>query len=120
MKILVVDDSQAMRKILVRTLRMAGFGAHSIAEASDGARALSSIAAEQPDVVLSDWNMPELNGIELLQRLRADGNEVRFGFVTSQADPEMKQIANDAGAMFFITKPFTVDSFQQTLGPVLV
>lgn len=119
MNILVVDDSKAMRTIIVRTLRMAGFGGHSIAEASDGAQALECVKSNQPDVILCDWNMPEMNGIELLQKLRADDNQVRFGFVTSAANPEMKQKATESGSLFFITKPFTVDTFQQTLEPVL-
>lgn len=119
MKILVVDDSKAMRMIVVRTLRMAGFGGHQIAEASNGAQGFESITADPPDLVLCDWNMPEMNGLELLQKLREAGNQVRFGFVTSEANPEMKQKATDAGALFFITKPFTVDTFQQTLEPVL-
>src|SRR3546814_13124500 len=87
--ILVVDDSRAMRMIVSRTLRQAGFGDGTLREAADGAEALAAIEAEQPDLVLSDWNMPNVNGIELLTALRAAGNEVRFGFITSESHPEI-------------------------------
>ena len=58
MTILVVDDSSVMRKIVIRSLRQAGYGDHEVVEAEDGAEALASIRSSTPDVVLSDWNMP--------------------------------------------------------------
>lgn len=119
MKILVVDDSKAMRKIVARTLKQAGFEHCAVEEAENGSQAYAAIAAARPDLVLSDWNMPEMNGIELLQKLRADGNDVRFGFVTTEGTPEMRKLALDAGALFLIAKPFTPATFQQVLQPVL-
>ena len=120
MKILIVDDSKAMRMIVTRTLRQAGFDNHDYLEACDGAEALAVIAAERPDLVLSDWNMPEVNGIELLQRLREAGDEVRFGFVTSESTDAMRALAADSGALFLIAKPFTAETFAQALSGVLV
>ena len=73
MKILVADDSRVMRQIVIRTLRQAGYDDHDIVEAEDGADALAKVASEQPDLVLSDWNMPNMTGIECLQALRASG-----------------------------------------------
>jgi len=119
-KILIVDDSKAMRMIVTRTLRQAGFDNHDYLEACDGAEALAVIAAERPDLVLSDWNMPEVNGIELLQRLREAGDEVRFGFVTSESTDAMRALAADSGALFLIAKPFTAETFAQALSGVLV
>ncbi|MBK6940102.1 MAG: response regulator [Planctomycetes bacterium] len=119
MKILVVDDSKAMRMIVMRTLRQAGFGEHTIEEAGNGVEALKNIEGTPADLILCDWNMPEMNGIDLLKKLREAGNGVKFGFVTSEGNPEMRQIATDAGAAFLITKPFTVDAFQSALQPVL-
>ncbi|HEY9555716.1 MAG TPA: response regulator [Acidimicrobiales bacterium] len=114
--ILVVDDSRAMRMIVSRTLRQAGFGDGTLREAADGAEALAAIEAEQPDLVLSDWNMPNVNGIELLQALRAAGNEVRFGFITSESTTEMREQAIGAGAEFLLAKPFTADDFAEVIG----
>jgi len=120
MKILIVDDSKAMRMIVGRTLKQAGFGGNATIEASNGAEALEKIASESPDVVLSDWNMPEMNGIELLRKVRENGNKVRFGFITSESSSETKDIAKEAGAEFVLTKPFTADSMQAALNSILV
>ncbi len=119
MKILIVDDSKAMRMIVTRTLRQAGFGEHEFAEAENGAEGLAHVQANAPDLVLSDWNMPEMTGIEFLQALRAAGNEVRFGFVTSESTDAMRGLASESGALFLIAKPFTADTFAEALGGVL-
>jgi two-component system, chemotaxis family, chemotaxis protein CheY len=119
MKILIVDDSKAMRSIVLRTLRQAGYGDHQFSEAANGALALDAIRGDAPDLVLCDWNMPEMNGIDLLKKLQAEGPKVKFGFVTSEGTPDMRKVAEDAGALFLISKPFTVDSFQAALGPVM-
>src|SRR3954452_21765097 len=89
MKILIADDSRVMRQIVTRTLRQAGFDGHELVEAADGKEALDAALAHGPELVLSDWNMPELTGIELLRSLCANGLMVPFGFVTSEGSPEM-------------------------------
>ncbi|MCW2581743.1 MAG: cheY [Klenkia sp.] len=119
MKILVVDDSRVMRQIVIRTLRQAGWDDVDVVEAVDGADALVKIAQESPDLVLSDWNMPEMTGIDCLRELRAHGSAVPFGFVTSEGSPEMRETAAEAGALFLIAKPFTADTFRDQLGAVL-
>jgi two-component system chemotaxis response regulator CheY len=119
MKILVVDDSKAMRMIVIRTLRQAGFGAHPVTEAEDGAKGLAALQAEGFDVVLSDWNMPNMSGIELLTAVRAAGIKCRFGFVTSEGTGPMREQATAAGADFLIAKPFTVEAFESALRGVL-
>lgn len=119
MNIMVVDDSSAMRMMIVRTLKQAGFGGNDVTQAADGAEALEAIRAKSPDLVLADWNMPNMNGIELLQALREDGNNVTFGFITTEATAEMRSKASKAGARFLISKPFTVQSFEQVLGAVM-
>ena len=78
MRILIVDDSRAMRAIVRRHLAQAGFGDAEIEEAEDGKQALDQIAASRPDVVLSDWNMPVMTGIELLEHLRGQGDDIPF------------------------------------------
>ena len=119
MKILVADDSRVMRQIVIRTLRQAGYAGHDIVEAENGKQALDLVHSESPDLVLSDWNMPEMNGIDLLRRLRAEGYQTPFGFVTSEGSPEMRATAEAAGALFVIAKPFTADVFREVIDPVL-
>ncbi|QXG77775.1 response regulator [Modestobacter sp. L9-4] len=119
MKILVTDDSRVMRQIVIRTLRQAGYDDHDIIQAADGKEAFDMVAAEQPDLVLSDWNMPEMTGIECLEALRASGSQVPFGFVTSEGSPEMRDKAASAGALFLIAKPFTEDTFREALDGVI-
>ncbi len=119
MKILIVDDSTAMRMIVRKTLRQAGFDGHEITETDDGAKALAAITAAPPDLVLSDWNMPNMTGLELLEALRKAGSKVKFAFVTTEATPDMRQRAVEAGATLLISKPFTPESFKDALGGIL-
>jgi len=114
-KLLVVDDSRVMRQIVIRTLRQAGYDGHEIIEAEDGRDAYDTAVAESPDLVLSDWNMPQMTGIECLQALRSAGQTVPFGFVTSEGSTEMREKAMTAGALFLISKPFTAEDFQEAL-----
>ena len=118
-RILVADDSRVMRQIVIRTLRRAGYADHTFLEAADGASALELARTESPDLVLSDWNMPAPDGLEVLRRLRASGDPVPFGFVTSESSVEMRRRAHAAGAQFVIGKPFDADSFRDALAPVL-
>lgn len=115
MRILVVDDSKVMRQIVKKTLREAGFGSAEILEAADGAEGLAQVAAHAPDAVLSDWNMPVKNGVEFLTELRASGNMVPFGFVTSEGSDAMRARALEAGALFLIVKPFKASDFETAL-----
>lgn len=119
MKILIVDDSRVMRQIVTRTLRQAGYDGHDLVEASNGVEGIEAVNAHAPDLVLSDWNMPEMNGIDMLLALRGAGHTVPFGFVTSEGSPEMVSRAEAAGALFVVTKPFTAEAFQDVLDPIL-
>ena len=119
MKILIADDSRVMRQIVTRTLRQAGFGDHDLVEAANGAEAFEKTKSEAPDLVISDWNMPQMTGVDVLRRLRASGNGVKFGFVTSECTPEMRRQAVAAGALFFIVKPFTAERFDEIFAPIL-
>lgn len=119
MKILIVDDSKAMRMIVKRTLRQAGYGDHEFTEAVNGAAAYDQVCEWKPDLVLSDWNMPEMNGLELLQKLKGEGNAVPFGFITSEGTAEMRKTAKTSGALFLVSKPFTAETIQSALDGVL-
>ena len=119
MKIVVADDSRAMRMIVVRTLRQAGLGGHEVLEAENGREALELVAANAPDLILSDWNMPEMTGIEFLAALRSRGDATPFCFVTSEGSDEMREQAAAAGAIGLIAKPFTAEAFLDVLSPVV-
>ncbi|WP_324650531.1 response regulator [Georgenia sp. H159] len=119
MRVIVADDSKVMRQIVIRTLRQAGYGDWVVTEATNGAEALEMALAQQPDLVLSDWNMPEMTGIELLRGLNAAGSDVPLGFVTSEGSPQMRELAESEGALFLIAKPFTPDAFRTTIDPFL-
>ncbi len=119
MNIMVVDDSLAMRLIVMKTLREAGYSGHDITQAADGSKALEAIKQEEPDLVLCDWNMPNMTGPELLETLKDEGINLKFGFVTTEASEEMRSRAEELGAHFLIAKPFTPESFQEKLDPYI-
>jgi two-component system, chemotaxis family, chemotaxis protein CheY len=113
MAILVVDDSKAMRMIVLRELRKAGYDTGQAVEADNGLTALDKIRAGGVELVLSDWNMPDMSGIELLAELRREGIAVPFGFVTSESAGEIRRRALEVGADFVVTKPFTGDDLSR-------
>ena len=115
MQALVVDDSKAMRMILARSLRELGF---EVAEAADGRQALETLQnAGAKDLVLIDWNMPEMNGFELVQAVRADARfaETRLVMVTTESELDHVDKALAAGANEYVMKPFTKDIIRDKL-----
>ncbi len=107
MRALVVDDSRTMRLILSRIMGELGF---EVVEAPDGRRALEQLLAGEPmDVALVDWNMPEMNGYELLCALRASRAYARMPVIMVTTETERSQIlrALETGANEYIMKPFT-------------
>jgi two-component system, chemotaxis family, chemotaxis protein CheY len=120
MKILIVDDSRAMRLIVTRTLRQAGITGHDITEAENGKAGLDLAAKGKGfDLILSDWNMPEMTGIEFLRALRGRGIKTPFCFVTSEGSDEMRELAEVSGAIGLIAKPFTAEAFADALSTVV-
>ena len=119
MDILLVDDSKTMRGIVQRAIRQAGFRGLTVGEAENGAQGLEKLRAEQPKLILSDWNMPEMSGIDFLIQLRADRNHVPFGFITSETSKSMRELAMSSGATFLICKPFTPEDVLDALSPIL-
>jgi two-component system chemotaxis response regulator CheY len=116
MQILVVDDSRMMRNMVIRAVKVAGYAEAEIVEGNDGVEALELIASGNPDVVLCDWNMPRLNGIDVLKQLRASGDQRPFVFVTSEGAPGIEEQALAAGAHSVIVKPFTPSMLATVLG----
>ena len=120
MKVMIVDDSSSMRLLVKRTLKQAGFTGLDICEAENGSEALEAMDSERPDVILCDWNMPVMSGLEFLEHLRAEKNPVKFGFITTESTSAMRSKAIAAGAQFLIAKPFNAESFEKTLSRVIV
>lgn len=104
--ILVVDDDPTLRQIIVMSLQSRGY---SVAEAENGAKALAHLDAHPADLVLSDIRMPEMDGVEMLRRLR-QGSQVKFILMTGFSDVLESQSAFDLGANEFIAKPFSLET----------
>jgi two-component system chemotaxis response regulator CheY len=117
MNVLVVDDNKAARLMVLRTLRQTGLTGLQVEEAENGSDALAKLAHSEPDLILSDWSMPEMNGVELLRELRSRGSSVKFGFVTLQgASTAMREKAFEAGAQFVVERPLSPQGFRHLLG----
>lgn len=115
----MVDDSKIMRLILQRAIRQAGYRSLLVGEAENGRQAIAKLRQENPRLILSDWNMPEMSGLEFLRRIREDKNKIPFGFVTSEASVEMRSLAMSSGATFMLSKPFSTEDIQEALAPIL-
>lgn len=115
-KALVVDDSRAVRMILTKTLKELGY---EVREASNGREALEAIEAENKAVslVLADWNMPEMNGLDLVKHLRQDPalSSLIVVMVTTETEIDQMATALDAGANEYVMKPFTRDILVEKL-----
>jgi len=112
---LVVDDSRVIRTIVGQALRQLGFETQ---EAGNGREGLERLGAgESPAVVMIDWNMPDMNGLEMVQAVRANPawTEVKLIMITSENELERVQTALEAGADEYIMKPFTKDMIQEKL-----
>lgn len=107
LRVLIVDDSRAIQAIIQRVLQMADLGPLTIETAVNGEQALRLVTSFEPDLVISDWHMPVVSGIEMLQTLRQIGrHEVKVGFVTTETAERHLSEARLNGAVFVLNKPF--------------
>jgi len=115
MKVLVVDDFATMRRILKNILKQIGFS--NIAEAEDGKTALTQLKNDGFDLVLCDWNMPEMTGLELLKKVRSDDKlkDTPFVMVTAEAQKDNILDAVKAGVSNYVVKPFTAETIEERL-----
>ena len=115
MKVLVVDDFATMRRIVKNVLRQIGF--KNISEADDGKSALKALKSEKFDLVMCDWNMPEMSGLELLKLIRADEQlkDTPFVMVTAETKKDNILAAVKAGVNNYVVKPFTAETVEQKL-----
>ncbi|MBC8432307.1 MAG: response regulator [Desulfobacterales bacterium] len=118
MKVLIVDDFATMRRILRNILKQIGFT--DITEADDGSTALKELKKEKYDLILSDWNMPEMQGIDLLNTMKADDElkSIPFIMVTAEAQKDNIVGAVKAGVSSYIVKPFTAETISEKLKKV--
>jgi two-component system, chemotaxis family, chemotaxis protein CheY len=119
LKLLVVEDREVMLKIIRRLLVQLGYS--DIDLAVNGVKALEQIRANTYDLILSDWNMDEMSGFELLKHVRADPKTAATPFIliTAEAKHENVIAAKAAGANGYILKPFKLDMLQNTIDDVL-
>jgi two-component system chemotaxis response regulator CheY len=117
--ILIVDDSSTMRKIISRSLRQAGLAVDEIFEAGDGVEGLNVLAGKKVDLILSDINMPNMDGLEFIKMVRANGNPVPIVMITTEGGEDIIKEAISSGASDSIKKPFTPDQLNQKLGGMI-
>lgn len=119
--VLVVDDSAAIRKILTRVLRQTGMAIQTIHEAGDGEEALALMAQHRIDLVLSDINMPKMDGLQLLASLKASPQwrKVPVVMITTEGGETKVAEAVRLGAAGYVRKPFTADQIKEKLVGIL-
>jgi len=119
MRILVVDDFSTMRRIVKSLLKELGF--ENTDEAEDGAVAYDKLKGGSFDFVITDWNMPNMTGLELLQAVRGDANlrSLPILMITAEATEECVNDAINAGVNSYIVKPFTASSLNEKISHIL-
>jgi two-component system, chemotaxis family, chemotaxis protein CheY len=118
MKVMIVDDFATMRRILRNILKQIGF--KNIIEADDGKHALKELKKEKVDLIMCDWNMPEMPGIELLKNVRSDDElkEIPFVMVTAEAQKDNILEAVKSGVSNYVVKPFTAETITEKLNKI--
>ena len=114
-KVLVVDDFATMRRIVKNILKQIGFT--NIIEADDGSTALAMLKKDKVDLIMSDWNMPKVTGLDLLKAVRSDESikDIPFLMVTAEGQKDNIIQAVQAGVSNYIVKPFTADTVKEKL-----
>ena len=118
MSILVVDDFSTMRRIISNVLRQLGY--ENITEAEDGTKALAILDTQQIDFVITDWNMPQMSGLDLLKAIRAnkDKKHIPVLMVTAEAMQENIIAAAQAGVNNYIVKPFDAKTLSEKINKI--
>jgi len=120
-RVLIVDDSSVMRKIVDRSLRQAGLEITEVIEASNGLEALARVQGARLDLILSDINMPTMDGLELVRQLQGVDNAkgVPIVMITTEAGESNVVQALSSGARGYIRKPFSPDQIKERIVPLL-
>jgi len=117
LNILIVDDYKTMLRIIRNLLKQLGFD--NVDEATDGEAALEKIGKKEYGLIISDWNMEPMTGIDLLRKIRGEGNKVPFIMITAENKTENVLAAREAGVNNYIVKPFNADTLKQKMAAVL-
>ncbi len=118
-KVLIVDDFATMRRILKNILKQLGF--KNLVEADDGTAAWEILESQEINLIISDWNMPKMTGLELLKKVRASSNysKIPFLMVTAEAQKQNVIEAVQAGVSNYVVKPFTAEAISDKLTKIL-
>lgn len=120
-KVLVVDDSLPMRSVIKKTIKASGFGDTAFFDASNGQEALAVLQEEWIDIVVTDYNMPEMNGIELIQEMKKDEVTSTIPVLVITTESSQAKVAEfmEKGASGYIKKPFTPEAIKEQLIQIL-
>lgn len=120
-KMLIVDDSLPMRAIIIRTIKASGFTETEFLQAADGEEALKLLVNEWVDLVITDYNMPDMNGMELIQRMKKDDilQAIPVLVVTTEGSREKVEAFIHEGAAGYVKKPFTPETIRFELTKIL-
>ena len=117
MNVLIVDDYKTMLRIIKNLLKQLGF--NNVDEATDGTMAYEKMNNKSYGLVISDWNMEPMTGLELLKKVRGDGNQIPFIMVTAESKTENVIAAKQAGVSNYIVKPFNAETLKGKIASVL-
>ena len=118
--ILIVDDSATMRKIIMRGIRQAGIDNADFEEAGDGVEGLAAVDGDQFDLILSDVNMPNMNGLDFVKEVTGKlSSPPPIVMITTEGSEEVINEAMSRGVKGYLQKPFTPEKIQETIGPLL-
>jgi two-component system chemotaxis response regulator CheY len=117
-KVLVVDDSAVMRKIIKKNIADSGMVVSDYIDAGDGKQALDAVSKNDIDLILCDWNMPNMSGLEFVKTLRSLNlpKKIPVVMITTEGSDAKVSEAKESGADGYLTKPFTPDQIRDTLG----
>ena len=121
-KVLIIDDSAVMRKIIQRNIQQSGLLVDEFLEAGDGREGLEKATSNNIDLILCDWNMPNMTGIDFVKALRGSGQKstVPIVMVTTEGSETKIEEAKNSGANGYLTKPFTPEQLKSKLGNFLL
>jgi two-component system chemotaxis response regulator CheY len=119
-KVLVVDDSSVLRKVIIGSLKELGISAENVTEAGDGVEGVKHALADNFQLIIMDWNMPNMLGIDAVKAIRAAGNKTPILMVTTEGERHRVIAAVQAGANNYLVKPFRGEDLREKLEQMLL